>query len=379
MTNSEAESVHAPSPMEGHGAYNRSSRVQAAGLAAAIPLLRHAAETVPLAPAPEPIVIADYGCSEGHNSLIPMREAIAALRQRVGTSRTISVVHTDLPSNDFSALFEALESDPDSYLRGEQATFASAVGRSFYRQLLPSSSVTLGWSSWSVQWLSRTPALIPDQVQVAYSHDANACAAFARQAAEDWHAFLVHRADELRPGGQLVVLSMAKTDDGDFGYRLVIDALIGALMDLAAEGVVSAAEIEKMAIPTYGRTRAEFAAPFADSGQHCRSCACLDRDFPRRGSHLRGLRKGPRCRRVRPALGGLRARFDVPDAGAGARRRRRREGRAILRSSRGEARGAAGGSAGAQCHSPCQASPGEAGQRGLNPPHHCPFRQRDSG
>ena len=113
MTDSEAESVHAPSPMEGHGAYNRSSRVQAAGLAAAIPLLRHAAETVPLAPAPEPIVIADYGCSEGHNSLIPMREAIAALRQRVGTSRTISVVHTDLPSNDFSALFEALENDPE--------------------------------------------------------------------------------------------------------------------------------------------------------------------------------------------------------------------------------------------------------------------------
>lgn len=82
MTDSEAGST--PAPMEGHGAYNRSSRVQAAGLAAAIPLLREAAEVVPLAPAPEPIVIADYGCSEGHNSLIPMREAIAALRQRIG-------------------------------------------------------------------------------------------------------------------------------------------------------------------------------------------------------------------------------------------------------------------------------------------------------
>ena len=63
------------------------------------------------------------------------------------------------------------------------------------------------------------------------------------------------------------MLTMAKTDGGDFGYRLVIDALIGALMDLAAEGVVNAEEIEKMAIPTVGRTRAEFAAPFADSGQ----------------------------------------------------------------------------------------------------------------
>ena len=257
---------NAPSPMEGHGAYNRSSRVQGAGLAAAIPLLSDSAGIVPLAPSPGPIVIADYGCSEGHNSLIPMREAIAALRKRIGASRAISVVHTDLPSNDFSALFEALESDPDSYLRSEQAIYPSAVGRSFYRQLLPSGSVTLGWSSWSVQWLSRTPALIPDQVQIAYSNDEKAIAAFASQAAEDWLAFLRHRADELREGGRLVVLSMATSDDGDFGYRLVIDALIGALMDLAAEGEVSAAEVETMAIPTYGRTRVEFTAPFADGG-----------------------------------------------------------------------------------------------------------------
>ena len=61
----DAAGFTAPSPMEGHGAYNRSSHVQAAGLAAAIPLLRLAAETAPLAPAPEPIVIADYGASEG--------------------------------------------------------------------------------------------------------------------------------------------------------------------------------------------------------------------------------------------------------------------------------------------------------------------------
>jgi hypothetical protein len=60
----DAAGFTAPSPMEGHGAYNRSSHVQAAGLAAAIPLLRLAAETAPLAPAPEPIVIADYGAIE---------------------------------------------------------------------------------------------------------------------------------------------------------------------------------------------------------------------------------------------------------------------------------------------------------------------------
>ena len=255
-----------PAPMEGHGAYNRNSRVQAAGLSSAIPLLGEAANAVSLAPAPEPIVIADYGSSEGHNSLAPMAEAIGSLRRRVGTGRAISVVHTDLPSSDFSALFETLKNDPGSYLRDDPAAFASAVGRSFYEQLLPSGSVTLGWSSWAVQWLSRTPATIPDHVQIADSRDREARAAYAKQAAADWRAFLTHRGQELRPGGRLVVLTMASTDAGEFGYRAVLAALLAALTELVDRGLVGKEEARRMAIPTVGRTRKDFAEPFADSG-----------------------------------------------------------------------------------------------------------------
>ncbi len=256
----------APAPMEGQGAYNRSSRVQAAGLSSAIPLFGEAAKAVPLAPAPEPIVVADYGCSEGHNSLAPMAEAIHALRSRTGPERAIQVVHTDLPNNDFSGLFETLQSDPDSYLHGQTAMFASAVGESFYDQLLPSGTVTLGWSSWSVHWLSRTPAIIPDHLQVAYSKDAAARAAYEKQGADDWRAFLVHRGQELRPGGRLVVLTMARTDAGDFGYRSVLDAMMGALADLVQKGLITQNEVDRMSIPTVGRTRAELAAPFGTSG-----------------------------------------------------------------------------------------------------------------
>ncbi len=253
--------------MEGHGAYNRSSRVQAAGLSSAIPLFSQAAKAVTLSPAHEPIVIADYGASEGHNSLVPMAEAIGSLRNRVDPARAILVVHTDLPSSDFSALFETLQNDPDSYLRDDPAAFASAVGRSFYQQLLPSGSETLGWSSWAIQWLSRTPAIIPDHLQVAYSRDEAARAAYAGQAAEDWRAFLIHRGQELRPGGRLVVLTMAITDDGDFGYRLVLEAMLGALMDLVNEGVISAEEAHRMSIPTVGRTLKDLTAPFSENGR----------------------------------------------------------------------------------------------------------------
>jgi hypothetical protein len=160
-----------PAPMEGHGVYNRSSRVQAAGLSPAVPLLEQAAKSVPLPAGPDPILLVDYGSSEGHNSLGPLTTAIGVLRERLGPERAISVVHTDLPDNDFTALFRTLAADPNSYLRGNSEVFALAVGRSFYEQILPAGSVTLAWSSWAIQWLSRLPAVIPDQVQVAYSRD----------------------------------------------------------------------------------------------------------------------------------------------------------------------------------------------------------------
>ena len=253
-----------PAPMEGRGGYNRRSAVQAAGAGPGLPLLEQAAREAVL-PEDEAstIVVADYGSSEGHNSLAPMATAIATLRLRCARHRPISVVHTDLPGNDFSQLFALLGTDPDSYLRHDSNSFASAVGSSFYGQILPSASVTLGWSSWAVQWLSRTPMPVPDHVQIAYSRDQVARAAYARQAAQDWEVFLRCRSRELRPGGRLVVVTMASTADGDFGYDAIMAAMYDSLQELVASGLVAAQEAVRMAIPTVGRTRAEFAAPFA--------------------------------------------------------------------------------------------------------------------
>lgn len=256
-----------PAPMEGKGAYNRSSQVQAAGLSPAVRLLEHAAGTVALPEPPQPIVIADYGSSQGRNSIGPLAAVIGKLRQRIGSERAIWVVHTDLPGNDFTALFQTLAADPNSYLRGDSAVYASAVGKSFYEQILPSDSVTLGWCSWAVQWLSRAPAPIPDQVQVAYSQDSTARAAFARQAAEDWQDFLVQRGRELRPGGRLVVLAMALDDSGAFGYRPLVEGIYTAIVEMVEKGFVRPEEARRMVIPTVGRSRADLVAPFAETGR----------------------------------------------------------------------------------------------------------------
>ena len=258
----ESSIVVRPEP-KGSIRHTESSRLQAAGLRAAISHFEQAAHVVPLPRSPQPIVIADYGASTGHNSLLPVAAAIAKLRARTRSEQAVLVAHTDVPDNDFTALFRTLDEDPDSYLQRDRATFASAIGRSFYSQILPSNSVTLGWSSWACQWLSRVPGPVTDHVQVAYSNDADLKSGYARQAAQDWHDFVAFRGRELRPGGRLVVLTMAIDDDGQFGYRALLDAVADALGALGEDGLLTDDELRGISLPIVGRSAEDFLAPFA--------------------------------------------------------------------------------------------------------------------
>jgi hypothetical protein len=235
--------------------YSASSRLQAAGLQPALTLFEEAARTVPLPRAPQPIAIADYGAANGYNSLLPIGAAIAIVRERTRPDHAILVAHTDVADNDFTALFSTLTEDPDSYLKKDAATFASAVGRSFYTQILPSDSIVLGWSSWAVHWLSRIPMPIPDHVQISYSSDAAACKAYGRQAAEDWHEFVAFRGRELAPGGRLVVLTVGLEPDGGSGFRAAFDAIVTTLPALVDDGLVTAEEARRMSIPRWAATR----------------------------------------------------------------------------------------------------------------------------
>ena len=122
--------------MEGGGFYNRNSNLQAAGIGLALPFLEEASLSISLGSG-EPLVIADYGSSQGRNSMLPMRLAIEALRARAGSERVVEVVHTDQPSNDFASLFTALRDEPNSYLAGKAGIFVSAVGRSYFEPILP--------------------------------------------------------------------------------------------------------------------------------------------------------------------------------------------------------------------------------------------------
>ena len=251
--------------MEGKGAYNRHSEPQAGGAALASPFLEWAVRKITLDQDTQPVVIADYGSSQGKNSFAPMAIAIQGLKRRIRPHRPIFVFHVDQPSNDFNTLFEVLSTDLDRYALAESNVFPCAIGRSFYEPVLPPGSVHLGWCSFAAIWLSRIPSLIPGHFFPVFSTGA-ARAAFERQGAEDWKAFLALRAREMRPGARLLVVLPALADNGLSGFAKFMNHANAVLAEMADEGAITAQERARMALGVYARRKDELLAPFANDG-----------------------------------------------------------------------------------------------------------------
>jgi hypothetical protein len=261
MPNEAAQGV-----MEGGGSYNRHAQFQARGGSLALPLLEQVVSGLVLDGRDDPVVIADYGSSQGKNSLEPMRTAIRALRARLGPDRAIMVTHVDQPANDFNTLFAVLDQDADRYAAGDLSVFPAAIGRSFYEQVFPANHVHLGWSSFAAMWLSCIPTQISGHFR-AHGGTADEIAAFRRQAAKDWESFLTLRARELRPGGRLVVVLAALDDDGISELDDLMDEVNAEPADMVSEGAIPAQERARMVNPTYARRRADLLAPFDSSRQ----------------------------------------------------------------------------------------------------------------
>lgn len=248
--------------MEGRGYYNEHSELQARSAEEADGVLGRALAAVMISPGP--LTIADFGSSQGHNSMRQMAFALDRLTERTGQSRDIMVVHTDLPHCDFTSLFVMLETATDSYRRGRDHVFASAIGHSFYERLLPADSLTFGWSAFALHWMSALPmplrahiwpvSAVPDEAK-----------ALAEVAATDWRNFLTHRAEELVPGGQLVLIIGAVDETGATGLEPMMDLANGVLKALVADGKLDADAYAAMTIPSRPRARDEFTAPFDKS------------------------------------------------------------------------------------------------------------------
>ncbi len=221
-----------------------------------------------LAHADKVFTISDMGCADGGTSLGVLRAAVGAIRD-AAPAVDVQIVYTDQPRNDYNALFQILHGDSnfDSYLKDFERIYVSASATSFYRQILPSATLNLGFSATAMHWLSAKPGNISDHVHMVGAHGAE-LAAFAAQGHRDWETILLHRAAELVPGGRLVLVNFARDEQGRYlgntGGVNMFDTFNAIWQDFVDAGSIEPSEYVNMTLPQYYNDVGEFSAPLED-------------------------------------------------------------------------------------------------------------------
>ncbi|KAK6499625.1 hypothetical protein TWF481_009990 [Arthrobotrys musiformis] len=236
--------------MSSGNTYNENCSHQTDILVGALPLL----DDIELG---SQVAIADYGCSQGNNSLTMMQHVL----KRMAPSSIASLIFEDLPSNEFSSLIKLLPgvtaANPDLKI------YPSLVPRSFYEPITTPGTVDIGFSSCTVHWLKRmTMPKPPNETVIEYydkrgSRDSPA-------AREDFREFLTLRGEEIKSGGYLVmgILGSFTKEELSTGYQdstsLRMRAIFRAAEVLANEGKIPLKAMEKINIPFYCRSEEEF-------------------------------------------------------------------------------------------------------------------------
>jgi gibberellin A4 carboxyl methyltransferase len=251
--------------MVGGGYYDAHSTFQADVAASVAALLKEAVNALSL-PADGKVTIADYGCGEGRNAMATIGTALSLLVARGVTGA--SVLHNDLPTNDWIGLATNLAAS-NSYLRQFPESRALFAPHGFFERVTLPASVTLGTSGSAAHWLSRQPPGL-DMKRSLYRSDAPPAelAKILAQAASDWQAFLAARADELQPGGVLLVQMLGS--DGHVSPVRVSAAGLLKLMNECALQLVDAGDIPRdiyaaYCFPVVPRTIEEATAPVKDA------------------------------------------------------------------------------------------------------------------
>jgi len=269
--------------MKGDGYYDRHSTAQLASMQLVFDWIENAIAIMPLPPALQSFTVLDLGSSEGRNALIAMNWIVEKVCQR-RPDQIIQTIYSDLPSNNFNRLFLNLH-EARTAGRFPANVYASAVAGSFYEPLMPPRSVHWAMAFNALLWLDELPAApVPDFVVYRRPHPPRpglhvppeTADAFARQADRDLVRFLQRRADELTPGGKLLIVSPG--DDAE--QRLadgLYDVLNDACLDLVAAGRLPRPRYERFTMPLYFRTVAETLAPLERPGSPVKGTFAVDR------------------------------------------------------------------------------------------------------
>lgn len=216
-------------------------------------------------PHPKNMVIADLGCSSGPNALTLVSAAVDAIHRYCAQHEQLPpemcVLLNDLPDNDFNAVAKSLDTlkhSVDEALARPTAVITGMVPGSFYERLFARGSLHLVCSANSLHWLSEAPedlkkSRIPmhdSDEQLRSSRHQIVADSYARQFRKDFMRFLSLRAQEIVPGGRMVVsLLVKRSDKPDTEIIQPWTPAVTALSDMALRGVISKEKLDSFYIP----------------------------------------------------------------------------------------------------------------------------------
>jgi hypothetical protein len=273
--------------MRGAGYYSANTVGAKAVIDAAADLVLETMDGMSLT-GPGPFCIADYGAADGGTSIDMMRRAVARLRQ-ASSDRAISITYTDLPHNDFSVLFQMLHGllpvQNDNPLARQPGVFTFASGTTFYRQIFPAATVSLGFSATAMHWLSKLPIEIADHPH-AVGAGADEKKVLRAAALADWETILLHRAREMAPGGKIVFANFCEDEKGHYlghtGGVNMHDTFAKHWRNLLRDGAITETEYRRANFLQFYKTKEEFAAPFEQADSPVRKAGLvLEKIFTR--------------------------------------------------------------------------------------------------
>ena len=217
-------------------------------------------------PSTRPFTMVDFGCGQGRNSLGAARFVLSVVRGRIPDLPVVLVLE-DRGNNDFGWVLGNAWPDEQGQctecLDGPSWIFLS--GASFYDRVVPNGWLDLGLSFSSLHYLSRQPEVERARGMMHSALEPGDCEKFRAQAEADWETFLMRRAEELPPGGRLLLALGGRDEHGASGQEFY-GVMSDVLREMAREGAVDGERADRFVLPFYYRSREELRGPIDDAG-----------------------------------------------------------------------------------------------------------------
>lgn len=199
--------------------------------------------------------ISELGCSIGPNTFSAMQHVVEALKDKYHNNQEFKystnnilefqVFFNDHVTNDFNTLFRSLPIDRSYYALG-------APG-SFHGRLFPSRSIHFSHCSSAIHWLSKIPEELLDEKSPAWNKglihyigasNIEVVNAYVAQFERDMEVFLNARAEEIVPGGMIVLILPQS-------IGRLMKFFGSSLMDLVNEGKLDESLFNSFNVPIY--------------------------------------------------------------------------------------------------------------------------------